>query len=192
LKTSGEEYPKRATALVLAGVGVVAGWLAVRETRRRFGVIPFARPVEVEQSITIARSIVDLYTTWRELKTLPLALRHLESITPVSDDQSHWTMRDPKGRRWAWRTVIDSAKNNEHITWRSVEGDLESVGAVYFRRAPGGRGTELKVRLRYTAPGGWLLGGTPKETLREELRRFKALMETGEIPTTEGPPRGEE
>ena len=84
---------------------------------------------------------------------------------------------------------------NEWIAWRSVEGaDVENSGSVTFRRAPGARGTELRVHLQYRPPGGrlgrgiaWLSDEEPGQQIRHDLRRFKQMMETGEVPASDGP-----
>ena len=81
---------------------------------------------------------------------------------------------------------------------RTLDGsEVVSAGSVRFKPAMGGRGTEVRVRLQYDPPGGklgstiaWMFGEEPSQTIREDLRRFKRLMETGEIPTTDGQPRG--
>ncbi len=58
-------------------------------------------------------------------------------------------------------------------------------------------GTRVTVHLQYNPPGGKLgaavaklFGEEPNQTIREDLRRFKQLMEAGEIPTTEGQSSG--
>lgn len=74
---------------------------------------------------------------------------------------------------------------------------VESSSSLEFREAPGGRGTELIAAMHYARIGEYVgkglaqvLGAVPERVLREELRRFKQLLEAGEIPTTEGQPSG--
>ena len=79
--------------------------------------------------------------------------------------------------------------------WESIEGsDVRSRGAVHFDRAPGARGTEVRVKLEYTPPGGslgravaWLFGEEPAQQVRDDLRRFKQIIETGEVVLSDGP-----
>jgi uncharacterized membrane protein len=68
---------------------------------------------------------------------------------------------------------------------------------VHFADAPGGRGTVVRVELQYNPPGGvmgalaaQLWGEEPGQQVEDDLRRFKEIMEAGEIPTTEGQPSG--
>lgn len=70
--------------------------------------------------------------------------------------------------------------------------------AVSFKRAPGDRGTEIHVDLEKSAPGGKLgemvaklTGKEPLSKVKDDLRRFKAQFETGEIPRSDGTPEGE-
>jgi len=97
-----------------------------------------------------------------------------------------------------WDAEITEARSNEHIAWRSLEGaDVENSGWVHFEAAPGGRGTIVSVEIEYNPPAGVLgatvakiLGRAPEHEVEEDLRRFKQVMETGEIITTEGQPAG--
>jgi uncharacterized membrane protein len=78
-------------------------------------------------------------------------------------------------------------------------GYIDSVdAAVSFERAPGDRGTEIHVDLEQSAPGGKLgemvaklTGKEPLSKVKDDLRRFKAQFETGEIPRSDGTPEGE-
>lgn len=159
---------------------------------------PFSRWVHAEQSITIAESPQALYERWRDLASLPRFMTALERVEPIDETQSHWTARDPRGRRIAWDAVIVEDVPGERLTWRSVPGgDIATDGEVRFKAAPRDRGTEVIVRMRDRLPGGLLAaigaqvsGHSPAQQLREDLRRLKSLVEAGEVPTTIGQPRG--
>ena len=98
-----------------------------------------------------------------------------------------------------WDADILEDRENEFISWASVEGaDVDNSGFVRFNKAPGDRGTEVKVVLEYNPPGGALgatvakiFGEEPEQQIGDDLRRFKMLMEAGEIATTEGQPSGQ-
>jgi uncharacterized membrane protein len=104
----------------------------------------------------------------------------------------------PAGSRVEWDAEIYNEKENELIAWRSLEGaDVNSAGSVHFTAAPGGRGTEVRVVLKYDPPGGIvgatiarLFGEEPSQQIDEDLRRFKQVMETGETTNTTGQPSG--
>jgi uncharacterized membrane protein len=106
----------------------------------------------------------------------------------------------PAGRTVQWDAEIINEIPGELLGWRTLDhSDVVSAGSVRFKRASGGRGTEVHVRLQYDPPAGkvgatvaWLLGHEPSQTIREDLRRFKQLMETGEVPTIAGQPRGQQ
>ena len=157
-----------------------------------------SRGVNVEESFTINRRPDELYTFWRKFEQLPAFMTHLVSVTPIDDRRSHWDAKAPAGRTVEWDAEIINEIPNELIGWRTVEGaDVASAGSVHFRAAPGYRGTEVRVRLQYAPPAGklgagiaWLLGHEPSQTIKEDLRRFKQLIEAGEVPTIEGQPRG--
>jgi uncharacterized membrane protein len=154
--------------------------------------------VHVEQAVTINRPPAELYEFWRRFDELPRFMDHLVSVRPADRRFSHWVAKAPAGRTVAWDAEVINDVPGELIGWRTLPGaDVVSAGSVRFKPAPGGRGTEVHVHLQYAPPAGkagatvaWLLGYEPSQTIREDLRRFKQLMETGEVPTTAGQPRG--
>src|SRR5438309_11679393 len=97
-----------------------------------------------------------------------------------------------------WDAEIVHEHENQSISWHSLPGsDITAAGFVEFRNAPAHRGTLLRAFIQYHSPAGALgqslvkiLGKDPNFLMRQDLRRFKALMETGEIPTTEGQSHG--
>jgi uncharacterized membrane protein len=157
-----------------------------------------ARGVNVQESVTINRPADELYRFWRSFEHLPSFMEHLVSVRQLDQCRSHWVAKAPAGRTVEWNAEIINEIPGELIGWRTLDGsDVISAGSVRFKPAPGDRGTEVRVRLQYDPPGGklgstiaWMFGEEPSQTIREDLRRFKRLMETGEIPTSEGQPRG--
>lgn len=156
------------------------------------------RGVNVLESVTINRSIEELYRFWRNLENLPQFMRHLESVEKVTDTISHWKAQGPAGTVVEWDAEIYNEVAPKLIAWRSLEGsDVVSAGSVNFDNAGAGRGTRVTVHLQYSPPGGRIgariakLFGRDAETeIREDLRRFKQVVEAGEVPTTSGQPRG--
>lgn len=154
--------------------------------------------IDVEKSITVNRSQQECYTFWRNFENLPRFMQHLESVTTTSESRSHWKATGPGGSTVEWDAELTVDQPDQLLAWRSVENaDIDSAGTVSFERAPGGRGTILRVELQYKPPGGKpaavlakLSGRAPEQMIGEELRRFKWLIETGVIPTTVGQPSG--
>jgi uncharacterized membrane protein len=149
--------------------------------------------------ITVNRSRSEAYRHWRDLRHLPEFMAHLRSVTTEASGRSHWEAAGPAGSTVRWDAEIVEDREDEVISWRSVGGaDVENTGSVRFRDAPGGRGTEVVVDLRYRPPGGKagavvakLLGEEPNQQLRDDLRRFKQVMELGEVVRSEGSPAGQ-
>src|SRR5581483_2154048 len=135
---------------------------------------------------------------WRNLENLPKFMHHLESVRSTGHRRSHWVARGPAGLRICWDAEITDERENEWIVWHWLPGsDISAAGSVYYRPAPGDRGTEVTLAVQYEPIAGrfgralaTLIGRNPRFTVREELRRFKQLMETGEIPTTKGQSSG--
>jgi uncharacterized membrane protein len=161
----------------------------------------FERGIHVEQSMTINKEPWDLYQFWRKFENLPSIMSHLEEVRVIDEKKSHWVAKAPSiaGGKVEWDAEIINDEPNALIAWRSLAGaDVDNAGSVRFVPAPGGdRGTEVKVVLDYIPPAGrlgkWiakLMGEDPQHEVREDLRCFKRIMETGELPTTQGQPRG--
>src|SRR5215813_10914707 len=154
--------------------------------------------IRVAQAVTINRSPEEIYRYWRDFQNLPRFMKHLESVRATGERRSHWVANAPAGRTVEWDAEITEDRPNELIAWRSLEGsDVDSVGYVRFERAPGGRGTVVRMEKRYRPPAGMagatvakLLGEGLEREIKNGLRRFKQIMEVGEIITTEGQSAG--
>jgi len=164
------------------------------ETRRALG---GRRGMHVNESITIQRPAAELYDRWRQLARLPEIMSHLVSVTETGQTRSHWVAKAPFGSTVEWDAEMISDDPGSLISWRTVEeSDVVSAGSVKF--VPDARGgTIVHVKLQYSPPAGaagaavaWLTGRSGAQSVRDDLRRFKALIEAGEVPTIEGQPRG--
>jgi len=160
--------------------------------------VPGNRGIKIVRSCTIRKPAAELYRFWRSFENLVAIIKHPVSIARISDTESHWRVSAPGGHFVEWRAVVINDEPDELIAWRSREGaDVENAGTVRFEAAPGDEGTEVTVQLEYNPPGGRfaalmakLTGEEPAQQVAEALRRFKALMEAGEIPTIEGQSAG--
>lgn len=149
-------------------------------------------------SILVNCSPSEAYQFWRNFENLPRFMRHLESVTVLDGNRSKWTAIGPLGTHISWYAEIVNERENEVIAWRSlVDSDIAVNGVVKFSPAPANRGTIISPIVAYTPPGGKvghslikLFGKNPGFLMRQDLRRLKALIETGEIPTIEGQSHG--
>jgi uncharacterized membrane protein len=162
-------------------------------------VVPGNSGIKITRACTILRSAADLYDFWRNLENLMLVIKHPATITRVSDVESRWSVSAPGDHRVEWASLIINDEPNRLLAWRSAEGsEIPNAGSVRFETAPGDQGTEVTVSLEYDPPGGKLgaliaklSGDEAGQQVADTLRRFKALMEAGEIPTIEGQSVGE-
>ncbi|ALG91353.1 MULTISPECIES: SRPBCC family protein [Actibacterium] len=184
----------------LLAAGAASLWLSSgrnRQDRRaddapgRTGRLPrYGDYAVVGKTVTINSPRHELYAFWREFKNLPRFMENVEAVE-ASGDTLVWTIRGPAGSSYTLRTRIISDRKNEQIAWRSIDGsDIDTEGKVMFRDAPGGRGTEVEAIIAYVPPGGAagraiarLFRREPAVQGRHELKRFKMLMETGEVAT---------
>jgi uncharacterized membrane protein len=135
----------------------------------------------------------EVYRFWRNFENLPRFMRHLEAVHDLGDGRSHWKVKGPAGTEVEWHATIIADVPGEVITWRSLEGsDVDNAGAVRFERAAGDRGTIVKVNIEYNPIGGMLgaavaklFGEEPEQQLDDDLRRFKQVMEVGEVVVSE-------
>jgi len=189
------------SALAVAGVtalDVYAARAAGEQPRSAPGALRRDGSVRVEHTLGINRSAEECYRAWRNFEALPRFMKHLESVHVQDERLSHWVAKGPAGTRVEWDAEITRDEPNTLISWRSLEGsEVNNSGAVRFMAAPAGRGTLVSVSMQYEPPGGAVgktialaFGEDPDISVREDMRRFKALLEAGEVPTTEGQPHG--
>jgi len=147
-----------------------------------------SRAVTAAHTMTISRPREEIYKYFRDFSNLAKFMKHVDRIDIIDNDHSHWVVLAPGGLKVSWQAEITDDQPNRRVAWRSMDGaDVPNWGHVEFREAPAGRGTEMHVVIRYEPPGGMLgraiaraLGREPQVQLREDLERFKRIMETGE------------
>jgi uncharacterized membrane protein len=187
-----------AATLAVLGVAALDAVAGKKETSAKHerhemvesGAGPEAVPqgICVQKSITVGRPVAEVYAFWRDFENLPRFMRHLERVS-VNGRTSHWVAKAPAGASVEWDAELVEDRPNELISWRSLENaDVESSGVVRFREAPGGRGTEVRVEMRYDPPGGRagalfakLFREEPSQQVGDDLRAFKQVMEVGEV-----------
>ena len=176
-----------------AGNGHAAIADAGSDTRAQLG---GRRGIHVEESVTINKPVADVFRFWRNLENLPQFMDHLESVSMRDEGISHWVAKGPAGTKVEWDARIINELENKVIGWQSLEGStISTAGSVNFEETP--RGTSVRVHFQYNPPGGKagaaiarLFGEEPNQTVREDLRRLKQILETGEVPTIQGQPTG--
>lgn len=147
-----------------------------------------SRPARLHAAATIDREAMDLYNHWREFSNLAQFMRYIEEVRTPTRDRSHWVAQPPMVGRIEWDAEVSADVPGERIAWRSVEGsEIETDGEVRFRSTA--HGTEVEVDMSYRPKGAAgaiaakFASSISESMLREDLRRFKRLMESGEIPT---------
>ncbi|HWN41354.1 MAG TPA: SRPBCC family protein [Thermoanaerobaculia bacterium] len=155
-------------------------------------------PTHIEANVNVLRPAQELYSFWRNFENLPGFMRHLESVSETGNGRSHWIAKTLVGSRVEWDAEVVDEREGQLISWRSLPGSqVHNTGSVLFESLPGDRGTMVRATFDLAPPGGAAgrlaakaLGPITKQQVHEDLRRFKNLMEAGEIPTTEGQPEG--
>lgn len=146
--------------------------------------------VRVERGVTVARPAEELYAYWRRMENLPSFLAGVEAVRPLGGGRYRWTTVTSDGRRLDWEAEILEDTPGRSLSWASVPGsEVSAWGSVRFAPAPGGRGTEVLLDLRFEPPASasltewfWnLFGADPGAEVQQSLRRFQQLMEAGEI-----------
>ncbi len=153
------------------------------DTRQRLG---GTGGVHVDDTVTINRPVAEVYRFWRNFENLPQFMNHLESVSTREGGISHWVAKGPAGTKVEWDARIINEVENKVIGWQSLDhASVSSAGSVTFEEVPGG-GTRVRVHFQYDPPAGKLgaavarlFGEEPNVQVREDLRRFKQLMETG-------------
>lgn len=189
----------RLTFATVSVLGVTAlDVICAQQLSRNYGNTAAKGAIRVQKSITINRSPEEVYSYWKDFRNLPNFMYHLESVEVTGEGRSHWVASAPAGTTVEWDAEILEDRPNERIVWRSLPGaDVDNAGIVEFERATGGRGTVVRVEMEYSPPGGvigagiaWMFGEEPKQQMSDDLRRFKQVIETGEIVRSEAALQG--
>jgi uncharacterized membrane protein len=154
------------------------------------GLIPAPREAQISTSVTIERSPGELYRAWHGFTHLPAFMKYIRDVRTVDEGRTHWVAQGPLGGRVEWDAEVTQDVQDERIAWQSVAGsDIRQAGEIRFRPAPSGYGTEVHLAIRY-APAtrrsravATLIRALGQQGARADLKRFKRLMEAGEIPT---------
>ncbi len=148
------------------------------------------RGVHVRESVRLEVPVAEVYRFWRRLDNLPRFMTHVNRVSETPGGTSHWVAAGPAGIAVEWDAEIINEIENKLLAWRSLPGsDVVTAGSVSFVTARSGRSTQVSVHLQYAPPAGKagalvasLFGREPSQTVREDLRHFKQLLEAGEIP----------
>jgi uncharacterized membrane protein len=162
--------------------------------------IDTAQPSElhVRESMQVMRPRQEVYAFWRDFANLARFMEHVRSVDVREGGRSHWKVRVEPGPELEWDAELVLDQRGERLAWRTLPGSqIEHSGEVSFHDLPAGRGTGLHVAIGYQPPAGplgasaaYLLRSVTAQQVREDLRRFKSVIETGETPTIEGQSSG--
>ena len=149
----------------------------------------------VGRTVTINRPRQELYEFWRDLRNLPSFMENVRSVTVSDNKRSHWVVEAPAGRLVEWDSILTRDTPGSLLEWESVEGaSVRNTGRIEFSDSTNGRGTLVTATIAYDPPAGKLGSAIaklfekePQIQVRRDLRRFKQLMEAGEIATSSPP-----
>jgi uncharacterized membrane protein len=187
---------KAGVTFAMANVAVVTALdvHCAQELSKETGAMTQEGQIRLAHSIAINRPPEELYSFWKNFENLPRFMYHLQSVQKIDERRSHWVTTGPVGTKVEWDAEITEDRPNELLAWRSLDGaDVDQSGVVRFQPRPGGRGSIVRVEMQYKPPGG--LAGTavaslfnqaPEQQIYDDLRRFKQIIEIGEVVRSDG------
>jgi uncharacterized membrane protein len=198
-KSNHGQRRRRGTASIvaLAAIGAADLYAALRTTGSAGRHANGSAHRSLRAAVTVRRPQEEVYRFWRDLEHLPSFMQHLQSVTE-SGDRSRWVADAPLGQSVQWDAQVTDDEPNKRIAWQSLPGSaIENGGSVEFSPAPDDNGTEVRVTMSYRLPAGVLgkatatvFGESPEQQVNDDLRRFKQLLETGEVIRSDGSPEG--
>lgn len=146
--------------------------------------VPHEQGKHVTAIVVVDKPVGQMYSYWRNFSNLPRIMSHLESVEVLDTKRSRWTAKGPAGTRITWDAEIINEIENEVIGWRSLDNaQVANAGSVRFNPMPDGK-TEIKVEMEYMPPAGKagaavskLLGADPEQQIKDDLQRFKEVVE---------------
>ncbi len=177
-------------------IGTLPAYYGLRNRRSAVGLASSA--VGVHEVMQVMKPRHEVYSFWRDLTNLPRFMRHVRSVEPRGGGLSHWHVHVSPGPEIEWDARIVDDERGGRISWRTTEdAEVDNAGEVRFVEMPSGRGTGVEVRVTYQPPAGplgaaagHLLKRLTAQQVREDLRRFKAVIEASEAPTITGQTSG--
>jgi uncharacterized membrane protein len=154
--------------------------------------------MELKGTTTVTKPPEEVYDFWSSLDRFPTFMAHVDDVHVTGPHTSHWKVSTPFDREVEWDAETTAQVPGSLLSWRSTDGaDVPNAGEVHFVSAPDGTSTEVHVTLTYDAPGGKFgkalakyFGEDPSQHLDDDLRRFKQVIETGQIVRSDGAPWG--
>jgi uncharacterized membrane protein len=149
----------------------------------------------VGRTVTVNRPAQELYDFWRDFTNFPQFMDNIRSVEKLDGQRSRWVIEAPAGTKVEFVSRITEDRPGRLIAWESEEGaDVRNAGRIEFIDAAPGRGTMVRATISYDPPAGALgravaklLQREPAVQARRDLRRFKQLMETGEVTSSASP-----
>jgi len=150
--------------------------------------VPYELGIRVDQEVRIRKSPQELFRFWRNFENLPRFMRNVDSVQLRDNGASHWAVRGPAGYSIEWDAEIVNEIENKVIGWRSLPGSQVDMGGSVQFEPVGDDYTTVRVELQYNPPAGAvgariakMMGEDPEQMIREDLDRFRQLMESGTI-----------
>lgn len=179
-------YGFKKGGLVGAAVGVVGAGLTATELAAAAGMPLTSYPCEVRQNIEVKASPEEAYNIWSRFDEFPRFMANVIEVRKTGERTTHWIVEGPLGQSIEWDARITANEPGEFIAWRSTTADIDNSGQVHFE--PTARGTRVLVVMTFGQPTGpigavvsKIIGSDPDDIVREDLRRFKQLIETGKV-----------
>ena len=185
------------TALV-AGLTALDSLTAYDSRRQRSVRREAPGVIRIHKSLHIQRPAEACYRFWRNFENFPQFMQHVESVQVVDATRTHWRVRAPLGQHVEWTAELFSDVPSQQLAWRTLAGSsVEHTGVVRFLPSLDNKSTRIDIEMSYHAPFGKagvmlarIFGEEPSQQVDDDLRRFKQLIETGEISTTTGQSAG--
>jgi uncharacterized membrane protein len=150
--------------------------------------VPYELGIRVDEEVRVHRPAAELYRFWRNLENLPRFMRHIHCVRDHGDGTSHWVVKGPAGMNIEWDAEIVNDIENQVIGWRSLDGSQVDIGGSVRFEGNGDGATAVRVSLQYNPPAGGIgarvarmLGEDPERMIREDMERFRELMENGTV-----------
>lgn len=190
---------RRLTGMAALVAGLTAlDMLAAYDSRQRAPHRETPGVIRIHKSLHIQRPVEACYRFWRNFENFPQFMQHVEAVQVVDATRTHWRIRAPFGQHIEWTAELFSDIPSQQLAWRTLAGSsVEHTGVVRFLPAPDNKSTRIDLDMSYHTPLGKaglmlakIFGEAPAQLIDEDLRRFKQLIETGEIATTAGQSAG--
>jgi uncharacterized membrane protein len=147
----------------------------------------------ITRSVTVAKPLEEVLAFLKQPDNIGPLIPWVDTIEAIDDQTSKWTAHGPLDQTLTWTLRMEETGDATSLQWRTLpEGKWQHVIDAHLKKAPGDRGTEVKLVVVCEPAGGKFgyalasaIGAFSDKAVLNLLTSLKQQLETGEVSTNQ-------